>query len=202
MALANAINATSSGYQVLNSSNVFISRSIVNTSNQNAITNQDGTSGSSVISLTSPIYVSGISFDSGTNTLSAFSTGTYSPTISASGTSPTVGYSSQVGRYTRIGNRIICCIYISVSSYTAGTVNLQVVLPFTSVNVTGARDSFSISLQNITFNVLVYYLMGFLQQNNSFFTIRQLFTGIAGSTLQSTDGTATMIIQTTLIYEV
>lgn len=65
------------------------------------------TNGISGPTITAGCTLSGsISFDAGTNFLSHYSTGTYSPTIRGASTPGTTTYSSQVGSYTRIGNLV------------------------------------------------------------------------------------------------
>ena len=82
----------------------------------------------------------GIDFSatSGTGTSELFDDyeeGTFTPTITASGTAPTVTYSNQTGVYTKVGNRVHIDIYLSTSAYTAGTGNFRIAgLPFTSAS--------------------------------------------------------------------
>ena len=149
MTLSNCINSSVSGYQALTNTGVFNARSIVNTANQTSITNQNGTSGNSVVSLTSTIYTN-ISFNSGTNTLSNYSTGTFTPTLINSGTPPTVTYNYQLGYFTRIGNWQFFYLAISIATYTAGTGNAL----FTGMSPgpnTGVGCSSNYVLTNVTF---------------------------------------------------
>ena len=93
-----------------------------------------------------------ISFDGGTNLLSNYVEGTWSPTISTSGTAPTgVVYNVQVGRYTQIGNKVFYSANISFTSITTvGTGTLRLSLPLT-VNASDALSSGNIFLSNCTF---------------------------------------------------
>ena len=87
----------------------------------------------------------GIDFSatSGTGTSELFDDyeeGSFSPTITASGTAPTVTYGTQGGQYTKIGNRVSIDIYLSTSAYTAGTGNFRISgLPFTAIS--GSAES-------------------------------------------------------------
>lgn len=158
MATNNAANLKNAGVQSLTTAGVFNGRTLTGTSNQISVSNGDGTAGNPTFSLTSTIYVSGISFDSGSFTLSTYTTGTYNPTIGNSGSAPTVGYSVQIGRYTQIGNRVITTIVIALSSYTAGTGNTQIKsLPFTSNSTTNNNCTSALGLQSTTFGASVVW---------------------------------------------
>src|SRR6185503_641739 len=82
-----------------------------------------GTGGAPAFSAT-PTLTS-VTFGSGTP-LSIYNQSTFTPTITSSGTPPSVGYTTQTGRYTQIGNRAIVQILITLNSYTAGTGDLRI----------------------------------------------------------------------------
>ena len=123
----------------------------VNSSNTNAITGLGtlvnagisfyGTS--SLINTTTQTArnfdVGGISFDGGTNVLSNYTKGTFTPVIFGTTGAGTATYVTQVGRYTRIGNR--CFYFVSLSFNTFnGTGNFRMSgLPFT-VNANDASS--------------------------------------------------------------
>jgi hypothetical protein len=134
MPLGNAVNATPTGLQSFTSTGVFNGRTLTGTANQVSVLNGNGVSGNPTVSLTSTIYVTGVSFNSGSNTLSNYVTGTFTPTITGSISNPTVGYAFQVGNYTRIGNRLFSTSKVSLNSVSGGSGDLQLSLPFTSVN--------------------------------------------------------------------
>lgn len=128
---------TLSGIAVGNGTTAFVGRTITGTANQITVTNGDGTAGNPTLSLPSTIQVGGISFDSGTNTLSHYSTGTFTPALSR--TSLDITYSLQEGKYTRIGNRVFIYLALTVGTVTnAGTgPTLITGLPFTSAEASG-----------------------------------------------------------------
>lgn len=200
MSLANAINSFISGYQSLNSSSIFNSISFVDTSNQTSITNQDGVSGSSVISLTSTIYVN-ISFNSGTDTLSIYSTGTYSPTITSTSVQPTVGYSVQVGRYTRIGNRLFGSLTIKLNSYTAGTGSALFILPFTALNSLNTQNCY-VNYENCINAALATSTSGIITANTNRITFNQVRSGTSAFIMISTDIAANSNFYSSFIYGV
>lgn len=147
-------------------------------------------------------YVTGISFDGGSNTLSAYSTGTFSPTIDNATTPPTVAYTVQVGRWTIIGNRVILNINITLSSYVSGTGQVLIkTLPFTS-SASSGNQVCPIGLQNVTFGASVlWYFVGIgtsvtqatINGNRSANTSLPLATGGPSNT---------SIFKTTLNYEI
>lgn len=80
-------------------------------------------------------YVTGISFDSGSNTLSKYSSSTWTPTLVGQTSAGTTTYNAQTGYYTRIGNYIFLYGYIDISAAT-GTGNVLIGgLPFTILAV-------------------------------------------------------------------
>lgn len=84
----------------------------------------------------------GINFTANTNApgmtselLNWYEEGTFTPTYTSTGTPPTVTYSHQYGKYTRIGRQVFFTIEIGTNSALPGTGLLAVGgLPFTAVN--------------------------------------------------------------------
>jgi hypothetical protein len=73
------------------------------------------------------------SASSNANTLDDYEEGSFTPTITGSSTAGTATYSSQIGRYTKIGNAVTIQINVSWSSGNgSGTAMYIVGLPFTS----------------------------------------------------------------------
>jgi hypothetical protein len=80
--------------------------------------------------LSGGVYLGGIG---AANKLDDYEEGTFTPSLSATVTSPTVTYSGQQGFYTKIGNVVRFSINIGISTYSGGSGNIQVQgLPFTS----------------------------------------------------------------------
>jgi hypothetical protein len=70
------------------------------------------------------------------NTLDDYEEGTFSPTVIGTSTAGTASYGGQVGRYTKVGNRVLFSVELLWSGGT-GSGNLRITgLPFTS-NATG-----------------------------------------------------------------
>jgi len=203
MTTNNSANQSSTGLQSLTSAGVFNGRTITGTANQISVSNGDGTGGNPTLSLTSTIQVSGISFDSGSNTLSNYSTGTFNPTITNTGTAASVTYSFQTGRYTRIGNRVITSIRTTLTAYTAGTGNTQIsALPITSNNTANSNTIGGIQLGSVTFGASVLYYNANLAPNATSIDIEGIRSTTTALNLVAAGPSATSTFATTLEYEV
>ncbi len=101
-------------------------------SSTHALFMSQGASADPNFTTTGTPYVSGISFDSGTNVLSTYTQGTWTPVITGSGSNPTNTPSAQNGYYVKIGRMVFAtCRWIGTLS--GGTGNLQIgPLPFAS----------------------------------------------------------------------
>lgn len=96
------------------------------------------------------------------NTLDDYEEGSFTPVIAGDATSGVGTYSTQVGRYTKIGNRVFFSINISWSAHT-GTGNIKITgLPFTSENTAGlAHAVVATYVQNLALsanNILTPYI--------------------------------------------
>lgn len=161
-----------------------ISTSDIDSSNTNAITgagsitygNLTFTSTSSLINTTTKvgrnIDTGGISFDAGVNTLSNYEAGSFTPTVTASGTPPTVTYSVQIGRYTRVGNRCFIQGTVTLASASGGTGTVRIGgLPFTSEATTNNNSYLTLNVANITYGALVTYYNGMVNSAVNFITL-------------------------------
>ena len=107
---------------------------------------------SSVINTTTQtarnIDVGGISFDGGTNNLSSYTTGTWTPAFSS--TSLNITYTVQVAAYTRIGNVVHYSITIQANAITNGGSGTLTItgLPFTSRNTTNLNHAAALGQSN------------------------------------------------------
>lgn len=87
-------------------------------------------------------FTNGISL--GNETLAVYDTGTYSPVITGSTGNPTLTYTTQVGRYTRIGDRVDYFVRIVINAITvAGSGDLRISLPSAANNAHPATISLS-----------------------------------------------------------
>ena len=92
-----------------------------------------------------PLAVGAISFDGNTNQLQNYATGSWTPAIDAASSSPSVSYTTQLGKYTRIGNVVHIKCVITVNTISGGTGNIRITgIPFTASN--DAMSSYTGSL--------------------------------------------------------
>jgi hypothetical protein len=72
------------------------------------------------------------SASSDVNTLDDYEEGTWTPTLSSTGTPPTVtSYAERIGYYTKVGNLVTVICELRVTLSAAGTGTVAIVLPFT-----------------------------------------------------------------------
>ena len=120
------------------------------------------------------------SASSNVNTLDDYEEGTWTPTVSGSTTAGAGTYTSQVGRYTKVGNRFIFSCYVVWTAHT-GTGNLQLTnLPFASVNQTNVQPVFSIIADSLTFTNTLCVVMA---PNQVFAYIASFSSGAANASI-------------------
>ncbi len=122
-------------------------------------TGDGGSSPLEVMRLTSDNYLrmaastGGIQFNGDTaaaNALDDYEEGTFTPTIAGVTTPGTGTYSTQVGRYTKISNRVFYSLTVTWSAHT-GTGNMDVDgLPFTAQGTGGNSPPPSVNSSNLT----------------------------------------------------
>jgi hypothetical protein len=84
------------------------------------------------------------SASSDANTLDDYEEGTFTPAFKGSTSDPTVSYNWRYGYYTKIGNQVTLWFGLNTSSYSGGSGNLYVSLPFVSANRSDNRAPGSI----------------------------------------------------------
>ena len=93
------------------------------------------------------LYLSGGVYLGGTgsaNKLDDYEEGTFTPSVAASTTDPTVTYVTQAGRYTKIGNVVNIRLFIQISAISGGSGSVEIAnLPFT-INNSGIYSGFVI----------------------------------------------------------
>lgn len=124
------------------------------------------------------MYVGPISFDNGTNTMAAYEVGNWTPTITGSGSNPTPTYTTQVGRYIKVGKLVYVTCTIQVSALTGGTGNFEISgLPYTTQNTTNHQATFS----GIYVSTTVSRLIGLANPNATKIGFLYAGDGSAGS---------------------
>lgn len=96
----------------------------------------------------------GVTSATASNLLDDYEEGTYTPSYSSvGGTNPTVTYTYQFGRYTKVGNKVFWEVRLQHSSSSGGSGTLKVNLPFTSasnfyqVATVGYGSSFTVAVK-------------------------------------------------------
>lgn len=202
MATSNNINSSSTVLAMTNSG--VVNRTIAGTANQISVSNGDGISGNPTLALTSTIQVSGISFDSGSNTLSAYSTGTFTPTITGSSSNPTVTYvaNGQVGTYTKIGSKVFTSFYVAISLTIGGSGDLRISgLPFTSLSTTNSDSSGPLIAGSVNLTS-INYLQTSMVPNVTYANILASTTGSAIANFQIGVITSSTVLEGSLCYNI
>ena len=127
------------------------------------------------------------------NTLDDYEEGTFTPTIVGTTAAGTGTYTTQVGRYTKIGNRVYFTAYIVWTAHT-GTGNMRVsALPFTSNTTTGNFNAVSIWANNLTLTAS-NYLQAYVAVNSTQVVLDQYPVGGGSQSSVVLDTAATLIV--------
>lgn len=170
MAISNSLNIDDLNITTYTGAAIFSGRTVTGTSNQATITNGTGISGNIGTALTSDIYVSGISFDSGTNIMTTFSEGTFTPKIVGATTAGAQAYNYQYGYYQRRGN--VCSIdFATQTTSNSGTGLLNFIdIPFTASNTFATAQIVGGAFKVAT----IYYSANyFLGANTTIYSVMQ-----------------------------
>lgn len=114
--------------------------------------------------------------------LNDYEEGTWTPTVFGSSTAGAATYTLQVGRYTKIGNTVVCHANLGISAHT-GTGNVRLGgLPFTSANVSNIAYAGSIAeLGNLTLTALNIATLYLAQNETAIYVIQYPVGGGAAS---------------------
>lgn len=125
------------------------------------------------------------------NTLDDYEEGTFTPTIVGTTTAGTGTYSLQLGRYTKIGNRVYFTVNITWSAHT-GSGNLRVAgLPFTSNSTSNNLNALSVYPSNVTMTAS-NYMCAYVLANNTQISIDQTPVGGGAASNVPLDTAATI----------
>jgi hypothetical protein len=182
-------DGTTDAFLQFNQSATAANRWHIGTGTGNAFIVYSGTygSGTEQLRITSDRYVrlasgtGGIQFGGDTaaaNALDDYEEGTFTPTIVGTSTAGTATYAAngQVGRYTKIGNRVFFDLYLSWTAHT-GTGDLQINgLPLTVQNTTNLNRNYS-AILNVVAMTAGNLGAAFSSPNTTTVALRQMPTG-------------------------
>jgi len=122
------------------------------------------------------------SASSDANTLDDYEEGTFDPTITRSGTNPTVTYTNQLGSYVKVGRLVSVTLGLSWSANSGGSGNFTISgLPFTNTNsADNYSQAFAVDISGITFAAGTTTLGGYVNVNTT-----TIFLTCAGSAVSS-----------------
>jgi hypothetical protein len=190
---------------------VIVANSTISSSNTNAITGAgtlkygnivfSSTSSTVNTSTQTPLTSSGISFD-GTNVLSNYVIGTFTPTLIGT-VAGTTTYTAQNGYYTRIGNMVFIQAYIALTAATGTGTLILGGLPFTIKNQANGYPMGSIFWDggaSWTFPTGATSLAVIGNFNTTTANVWVAGTAIAGNYMQMAN--ATLIVSYSLAYQI
>lgn len=112
------------------------------------------------------------------NTLDDYEEGTFTPTVRGGGTPGTGTYTTQIGRYTKVGRLVTVSVSLAWTNITGATGGLQFGgLPFTSANTTGSYDGISIAYVSNIASTVGTVLYGLVEFGSTVVTMTQTPTG-------------------------
>lgn len=121
------------------------------------------------------------SASSNANTLDDYEEGTFTPTIFGTSATGTGTYLTQVGRYTKVGNRVHYQLYTTWSAHT-GTGNFRIGgLPFTSSSASNSYSAATLWSDNITLTTS-HIMIGYVNPNSTTIVIESYAAGGGPST--------------------
>lgn len=155
----------------------------------------NGGTGSSTLTANEVAQIENIDAETITNTqwaaLADYATGSFTPTVTGTGTAGTFVYSTQTGSYTKIGNLVTVVLDVAVSSVSvAPTGNVRLSgLPFTS---SSDLAELNVAWSGITLGATVINVMAqttgtqlaFLDSNNDGSTFAGLPVSVLGASFQ------------------
>lgn len=137
-------------------------------------------------------YMTGLSFNSGTDVLSTYHTASYVPALTFGGSSTGITYTTQTGNYTQIGNLVFCSMHILLSSKGSSTGIASINLPVTNSSTPLSSGTFS-AFTGLTLPAGFTNVGGYMQSANLNLTA-------SGSGVPFTGLDDTMFSNTTDLY--
>lgn len=159
------------------------------------------TSGGKLGASTTDILANTVNF--GNSDLDYYGESTFTPTIKGSSADPTVGYTTQTGLYTRVGNLCYFNITIDISSYSGGSGNFYITgLPFTSKNSTSLRQPVTVWLSGVNIDNSAVQVACYVDANTTNVRFQEIFDNAAVQHMSTGDFAAGDLINVSGVYMV
>jgi len=127
-----------------------------------------------------------------------YSIGNWTPVITASVSDPTVNYVSRYGNYIKIGNLVQCDTYVEWDSFTGGSGNIRVSLPFPITTVYSGGTL--VSMSGLTFPTTRVFANIQGVASTSTVQISTMEAGTSGTILTVSGAASVGLIQFTMSY--
>ncbi len=138
-------------------------------------------------------------------TLSTYDEGTWTPTIYGAGTAGTPTYTAQFGKYTRVGNVVVCIFRVAISAKTGIAGNVQIGgLPFTIDDGSGA-DAATPAIgyfDGLTFGIGLTHPAGYAQDGTTFIGLYASGSGLPSAVITDAGIAAATEILGTILFHV
>jgi hypothetical protein len=116
--------------------------------------------------------------------------GTWTPAITGSTSNPTITYTTQVGKYTQLGNVVFFSMFVEVATVSGGSGWLRISLPWYSANTSNAdytQNSIRIASVNMTYTGTVVGLTFTISAGNAYGQIDMSINNAATDTMTVTE---------------
>jgi len=144
-----------------------------------------------------------ISFDDGTNYLDYYEEGSWTPELTGSTGAPTIAYTSQIGRYTRVGNIVHVKALVIISSISGGTGSVRITnLPFTSANDGCQSPTGGVIPNGVNYDNAATFLTPAVPSNVAYAAVYEAKDAATGSAVGITDFSASDNITIGITYRV
>jgi hypothetical protein len=142
-------------------------------------------------------FPSGIKVTSAQDNFNVFDEGTWSPTITGSGSNPTVTYTTRTGTYLKINSAVFCTCNIVINTISGGSGNVLVSLPFTASSTVHVLSAY---VEGVDFAVAPASIVVITTASAATCSIQALQDNAANSPLQVSGVATTDIIRFSGVY--
>lgn len=137
----------------------------------------------------------------GTNSVSIYEEGTFTPVITGSSSNPTVTYTTQLGWYQLIGNWCQADVNIEINTFSGGTGAIRISLPFAAASDTDYVAQGAILTSGVAYTGSSTSLIAQVNATNAYFGIRSLTTNAADASTLVGSFAAGDVIRVSMRYK-